>query len=210
MKTRPKQRKKCHGDRKRRRLIKKCHRQRMTKEEMEICLHEYERTKQTITNQTRNNYQNELVEIRTSEDMEITMPLKVTIDERIITQSRKRKRMTPSSSQQSFSSQMIKKKRSSQIPILPIKTNYKLPMYLKVHPNLLFRSLHVHLNYTIKKKKDRQFLHHRLQLFDKQCRLDHQKELWQSYFILGSEQQLWPVSFHSLFIINNIKKIILS
>ena len=44
MKTRLKQRKKCHGDRKRRRLIKKCHRQRMTKEEMEICLHEYERT----------------------------------------------------------------------------------------------------------------------------------------------------------------------
>ena len=79
-------------------------------------------------------------------------------------------------------------------------------MYLKVHPNLLFRSLHVHLNYIIKKKKERQFLHHRLQLFDEQCRLDHQKELWQSYFILGSEQQLWPVSFHSLFIVNNILK----
>ncbi|CAF4438859.1 unnamed protein product, partial [Rotaria sp. Silwood2] len=135
-----------------------------------------------------------MVEVITTEDMEITTVLNDKMDQNttIMTtvKSHKRKQMTPSSSQRS--SKTNKRKKSSQIKLIRIKTNYKLPMYLKVHPNLLFQALRQQLKHTLKKKSERRFLHHRLQLVDQQCRVDLQRNLWQSYLTLGSEHQVWP------------------
>lgn len=121
---------------------------------------------------------------------------------RATTKSNKRKQQTtPSSSQRSTShplAKRLKKKKSSQIPITSIKSNYRLPMYLKIHPNLLFRTLRLQLKHRLKKKNERRFLHHRLQLLDQHCRLDLHKNLWQSYIALGSKEQVWPVSLNIL------------
>jgi hypothetical protein len=39
------------------------------------------------------------------------------------------------------------------------------------------------------------FIHLRLQLLDRQYRLDADRHLWQSYLNLGSEEKFWPVRF---------------
>ena len=152
----------------------------------------------------------DILEVITTENMEISIGSNDNVGENIrkttgaatTAKSNKRKQqMTPSSSQRSAShplAKRIKKKKSSQINITSIKPNYRLPMYLKVHPNLLFRTLHVQLKYKLKKKNERRFLHHRLQLLDQQCRLDLHRNLWQSYLALGSKKQVWPVSSNIL------------
>ncbi|CAF4159579.1 unnamed protein product, partial [Rotaria sp. Silwood2] len=76
----------------------------------------------------------------------------------------------------------------------PLKPCYKLPIYLKAHPKLLFKTLRILLKNTLKTKCARKFLHCRLQLFDQKCRLGLRQNLWQSYLNLGSEKEVWPNS----------------
>ncbi|CAF4098144.1 unnamed protein product, partial [Rotaria sordida] len=134
----------------------------------------------------------------TIEKMEVSNGLNDNINENNTTTSKSNKRkqqMTPSSSQRSTSHPSVKRmkrSKSSQITMTPLKTNFKLPIYLKAHPNLLFRTLRLLLKHTLKKKCERQFLHSRLQLLDQQCRLELRQNLWQSYLNLGTEKEVWP------------------
>ncbi|CAM4819703.1 unnamed protein product [Rotaria magnacalcarata] len=197
-----KSRKKRHGDRKLQRFKKKCLKRGLTKEQTQNLIDEYNRTNHG-TNQTiyQSNNHIDRMEAITTERMEITISLndnndksEVTTITTTTTNSNKRKQqMTPSSSQRSTSHPLAKRiKKSSQINITSIKPNYRLPMYLKVHPNLLFRTLCLQLKYKLKKKNERRFIHHRLQLLDQQYRLELRQNLWQSYLALGSEKQVWP------------------
>ncbi|CAF4255593.1 unnamed protein product, partial [Rotaria sordida] len=109
--------------------------------------------------------------------------------------NKRKQQMTPSSSQRSTSRPSVKRmkrSKSSQITMIPLKPNFKLPIYLKTHPNSLFRTLRLLLKHTLKKKCERQFLHSRLQLLDQQCRLELRQNLWQSYLNLGTEKEVWP------------------
>lgn len=140
-----------------------------------------------------------LVDVIETEKMDISTDSHDNIDENITTtKSNKRKHsMTSSLSQRSISrplAKKIKKNKSPQIKMTPIKRNYRLPIYLKVYPNLLFRSLRLQLKHNLNKKNERQFLHHRLQLLDQQCRVTLHQNLWHSYLALGCDQRVWPVS----------------
>jgi len=184
--TEQRRRKKCHGKRKLQRFRKKCYKQGLTKEEIQKLIDEYH----------RNNEQGNV------ENMETTTDLNDTVEKSTRSTSSKRKRMTLSSSQRSTShplAKRIKRKQSSQISVTPIKPDYKLPLYLKMHPNLLFRTLRQQLKHPLKKKNERQFIHHRLQILDQQYRLSLHQNLWQSYLTLGSEKQVWPVSSKTSF-----------
>ncbi|CAF4291501.1 unnamed protein product, partial [Rotaria sordida] len=129
---------------------------------------------------------------------EVSNGLNDNINENNTTTSKSNKRkqqMTPSSSQRSTSRPSVKRmkrSKSSQITMIPLKPNFKLPIYLKTHPNSLFRTLRLLLKHTLKKKCERQFLHSRLQLLDQQCRLELRQNLWQSYLNLGTEKEVWP------------------
>ena len=67
-------------------------------------------------------------------------------------------------------------------------------MYLKRSSFLLFQMLSQRLNYRIKKKDEQQFIHTRLELFDRYYCLEVDLQLWQSYLNIGLERQQWPVS----------------
>jgi hypothetical protein len=60
---------------------------------------------------------------------------------------------------------------------------------------LLLHSLHLQLNCALKKKKEQHFILSRLKTIDQQFCLEQIRSLHQTYFDLGLQQQLWPVSF---------------
>ena len=199
--TKTKRKKRCHGDQKLRRFKKKCRKRGMTEDTIKNLIDVHTHTKnenQTIQEPDTNNDM--------PENMEITTGLNDSMDENTTTtttKSNKRKQMTPSSSQRSTSQTSAngtKRNKSSQISVTSVKLNYRLPMYLRIHPQLLFQTVRRQLKCTLKKKIDRRFIHCRLQLIDQQCRLDILGDVWRSYSSLGSQHQVWPVSFHSLII----------
>ena len=73
-------------------------------------------------------------------------------------------------------------------------TIYKLSKYLKMPRKLLLHSLRLQLNQKLKKKKEQRFILERLHLFDKQFYLEQIHYLYQTYFNLGSQYKIWPVS----------------
>ncbi|CAF1237188.1 unnamed protein product [Rotaria sp. Silwood1] len=191
-----KRRKKCHGNRTLQRFRKKCRKRGLTKEETQHLINEYNHSHQG-QNQTTNQKK---VQSTTMEKMEVSTDFNDNTNENettTTTKSNKRKQQhgTRSSSQRSTSHPIVKRmkrKKSSQITMIPLKPTYKLPIYLKAHPNLLFQTLRVLLKHTLRKKSERKFLHDRLQLLDQQCRVELHQNLWQSYFKLGSEKEVWP------------------
>ena len=81
-----------------------------------------------------------------------------------------------------------------------------MPKYLKILQNLLFQTLRLQLKHTLRKKKEQKYIHNRLRLLDQQYRPELHRNLWQTYFVLGSEQQLWSVS-DSIIIVREILKV---
>jgi hypothetical protein len=69
-------------------------------------------------------------------------------------------------------------------------TLHKFSKYLKMPRRLLINSLHVQLNYLLKKKKEQNFILSRLRLFDEQFCLDQIRYLYQVYFDLGSKSYI--------------------
>ncbi|CAF4801074.1 unnamed protein product [Rotaria sp. Silwood1] len=188
-----KRRKKCHGNRKLQRFKRKCRKRGLTKEEIEKLMNECNQSK------NQNHDKKKKVEHTTIEEMEVSNGLNDNINENETTttsKSNKRKQhMILSQSQRSTSHPLVKrmkKSKSSQITMTPLKPTIRLPIYLRAHPNLLFRSLRLLLKHKLRKKCERQFLHHRLQLIDQQCRLELRQNLYQSYLNLGSEKEVWP------------------
>ncbi len=75
-------------------------------------------------------------------------------------------------------------------------TLYKPSKYLKMPRRLLLHSLHLQLNCPrLKKKKEQLFVLSRLKIVDQQFCLEQIRYLYQTYFDLGSQQQVWLVSF---------------
>ncbi|CAF2819348.1 unnamed protein product [Rotaria sp. Silwood2] len=190
-----KRRKKCHGNRKLQRFRKKCRKRGLTKEETQRLINEYAHNNQ---DQNKSNHQQKKVNGSHIENMEISTNLNDTINEIETNQTKSKKRkhqMSQSSSQRSTSHELvkrIKRHKSSQITTAPLKPNLKLPIYLKVHQNLLFRTLRLLLKHKLNRKCERQFLHRRLQLLNQQCHMELRQNLWQSYLTLGSEKEVWP------------------
>ena len=174
--------KRCHGNRKLRRFKKKCIKQGLQKEEIQKLIDEYNRPKHA--NQLPN---------KSTEEMEVATTIKNKETKR---KSNKRKRMSASTSIRSITQRVPKKIKKTNVPINPVprKSNCRLPKYLKKAPNLLFQTLRLQLKKKLNKRTQQRFLHYRLELIDQQYRLSLHRNLWQSYFTLGSEQQIWPVS----------------
>ncbi|CAF3410459.1 unnamed protein product [Rotaria socialis] len=70
--------------------------------------------------------------------------------------------------------------------------NYRQPMYLTRSSSILYEILNKTLNYSLKKKDEKQFINVRLQLLDQQYCLEKDRQLWQSYLDIGLQQHLWP------------------
>lgn len=70
----------------------------------------------------------------------------------------------------------------------------RLPAYLTQSPHLIFQALSQPLNCELNKKDEQMFVHLRLQLFDRQYRLDVDQHLWQSCLDLGCQEKFWPVN----------------
>ena len=74
-------------------------------------------------------------------------------------------------------------------------TLYKPSKYLKMPRKLLLQSLRLQLNYALKKKKEQCFILSRVAIIDQQFCLDQIRSLYQTYFDLGLQYQVWLVSF---------------
>jgi len=75
---------------------------------------------------------------------------------------------------------------------------YKPSKYLRMPRKLLLQSLRLQLNSPLKKKKEQSFISSRLEIVDQQFRLDQIRHLYQTYFDLGLQYQIWPVSLKFL------------
>ncbi|CAF3204766.1 unnamed protein product [Rotaria socialis] len=112
-----------------------------------------------------------------------------------------------SMSQSSISQGVLKKMKNSQIETKSSIDNnstrldenddisfYKPSRYLKMPRKFLLKSLRLHLNCSIKRKKEQRFTLSRLELFDKQFCLYQIHHLYQKYLDFGLQYQFWPVS----------------
>lgn len=71
-------------------------------------------------------------------------------------------------------------------------------MYLTRAPSILFSTLKHTWNYAVKGQAERQFIHKRLILFDRQYCLELDLQLQRFYWELGRQQQTWPVTLSAL------------
>ena len=73
----------------------------------------------------------------------------------------------------------------------------KYSKYLKMPIKLLLRSLRLQLDHRLKRKLECDYVLRRLHLLDEHYCVDRIRHLYQSYWDLGSKDQLWPVSMNS-------------
>ena len=66
-------------------------------------------------------------------------------------------------------------------------------MYLKRSSNILFQMLNQILNYRLKAKNEKDFIHTRIDLLDEHYCLETHQQLWQSYLEIGLQAHRWPV-----------------
>ncbi len=71
---------------------------------------------------------------------------------------------------------------------------YKPSKYLKMPRRLLLHSLHLQLNCPLKKKNEQRFILSRLKTLDQHFCLEQIRYLYQTFFDIGAQQQIWPVS----------------
>ncbi|CAF4745423.1 unnamed protein product, partial [Rotaria sp. Silwood2] len=126
----------------------------------------------------------------------------------ISTQDRRNHHLLPSSSSSSSqynirprAAKKLKKNSFIQsIPMNAVSENkkYPTPAYLVHSPHLIFRTLRQQLNCPLNKKDEQIFIHVRLQLFDRQYRLELDQRLWQSYLDLGLQEKSWPRSLYEI------------
>ncbi|CAF1513519.1 unnamed protein product, partial [Rotaria magnacalcarata] len=76
--------------------------------------------------------------------------------------------------------------------------NYRQPMYLARSLSILCQILNKTLNYSLKKKDEKEFIFQRLQLLDQHYCLEMDRQLWQSYSDIGIQQNLWPDQLYTM------------
>jgi len=178
--------KKCHGNRKLRRLRKQYRKRGMNDEEIRKLINDRNQTIKVTTLQIANNNNS----VTPTEDMETTTTE--------ITTTHKRKRMPISSSQLWLSKQQPLPKKIKPNILMPTKTNNRLPAYLRSPSSLLFSTLRRQLKHRLSKKTEQHFIYNRLRSLDRQYRLNLHQNIWQSYLTIGSEQQLWPIQVYKM------------
>ncbi|CAM4828906.1 unnamed protein product [Rotaria magnacalcarata] len=204
-------RKKCHGNRRDQRFRRKCRAEKMKPAKLKKLIkkrnHIYNKNKKPTTNiestilnkkllSSRQNYQQPIVTTNLSKRKRdiSSQQLSPTID---LTRP---KRTNSISIAQSSSKKM---KNISEImdnnSIINRNNNdtnkhinYRQPMYLTRSSSILYRILNKTLNYSLKKKDEKQFINVRLQLLDQQYCLEMDRQLWQSDLDIGLQQHLWP------------------
>ena len=73
-------------------------------------------------------------------------------------------------------------------------TFYKPSKYLKMPRQLLLRSLRLHVQCALKKRKEQRFIFTRLTILDQQFCLVKLHFLYETYYKHGQQYQVWPVS----------------
>ncbi len=66
--------------------------------------------------------------------------------------------------------------------------------YLKMPYKLLHHTLGIKLKHHLIKNKERTFVFSRLRSLDELCYMDSIHKLWQTYYHIGVQHQLWPVN----------------
>ncbi|CAF2108805.1 unnamed protein product, partial [Rotaria magnacalcarata] len=98
----------------------------------------------------------------------------------------------------------MKRRINLNIPTTTTITNntaykyYRQPIYLKRSPMILIQMLTNIINYNLKKKEEKIFLCHRLDLLDKHYYLQVHQQLWQSYSDIGIQQHRWPDQLYTM------------
>ncbi len=189
-----KRKKKCHGNRKLQHFKRKCRARGLTEEQITTLIQNRKHAiseqlliDQAIPEQARESRK------RKRDDQSIQKTLndsmksmsQLSISQEAVPKKTKRSTVETMSSNNEISTQT-----SSQNYIL-----YKSSKYLKMPRRLLLHSLHLQLNCSLKKKKEQSFILSRLKTIDQQFCLEQIHSLHQTYFDLGSQQQLRPVSF---------------
>ncbi|CAF4192638.1 unnamed protein product [Rotaria sp. Silwood2] len=182
--------KRCHGNRKLRRLKNKCRQRGMNEEDIQRFIQERQQqdAEQRITK---------------TNNIELPPPIKttttaITKQSMMKQKSEKRKRLTTSLSVPSIVSRTSKRKKTRRVKlkVLTEKFHGRLPTYLKKAPKILMQSVSLELQQKLKTVKQKRFLYYRLQLLDQHHRIDQYRSLWQSYLTIGSSCNLWPIFLH--------------
>ena len=67
--------------------------------------------------------------------------------------------------------------------------------YLNAPLSVMYPNLSRRLNINLKTNKERIFIHKRVCIIDRQLCFDLHRHLWQSFFDIGTQSRMWPVSF---------------
>ena len=179
---------KCHGNRKLQRFKRKCRLRGLNEEQITVLI---QNRNHTILEQTSNHPTTTTTTVKRKRDRS---------QQDLLNQS------LQSWSQLSISQDMSKRIKNSTEETVLVTTNhdthssqeeiifYKQSKYLKMPRKLLLQSLQLQLNCKLKKKKEQCFILKRLQLLDQQFCLNQIHYLYQTYFHLGSQYHMWPVS----------------
>lgn len=173
--------KRCHGNRRLRRFRKKCRRRGMDEEEIQTLMEHWPHREPGAMEAVQRH-------LRTTE----------TRARNKRRASTKRKRMLTSSSSRSLVQRSPKRRKPpSDEPLLHaaslVPIHDRPPNYLTKSPAILYQALRLQLQHKLNKKAEQRFLSRRLQLFDRQYRLEMHRQLWHSYRRLGTAYQIWPV-----------------
>ncbi len=188
--------KKCHGNRKLRHFKRKCRAHGLTKEEIAKLIDKRNSTisEQLLNDQTTISEQthetNKRKRVLSTQHFIDDSPIK-SMSQLSISQEGSSKKLKNSATDETVFSNNDNSNQSNQVNC----TLYKLSKYLKMPRRLLLHSLHLQLNYRLQKKKEQHFILSRLELFDQQFCLDQIHYLYQTYFNLGLQHEMWPVSF---------------
>jgi hypothetical protein len=185
---------KCHGNRKLQHFKQKCRAHGLNEEAIIALIHA---RNHTLSEQLLNGQINEQTKQSNKRKRDISQ-------QDLVNSSVK------SLSQLSISQEARKKPKTATEDAMSIDSNnshsnqdtymlYKPSKYLKMPRKLLLHSLRLQLNYPLKKKKEQRFILSRLQLYDQQFCLDQICSLYQTYFDLGSQYQIWPVSLWKIY-----------
>jgi hypothetical protein len=189
--------KKCHGNRKLQHFKRKCRAHGLTKEEIATLIYKRNSSisEQLLNDQTTIHEQihetNKRKRVLSTQHFIDDSPIK-SMSQLSISQEGPSKKLKNSTTDETVFSNNDNSNQSNQHHCIL----YKLSKYLKMPRRLLLHSLHLQLNYRLKwKNKEQRFIISRLELFDRQFCLDQIHYLYQTYFNLGLQHEMWPVSF---------------
>jgi hypothetical protein len=185
-----KKKSKCHGNRKLQHFKRKCRARGLNEEQITTLIHTRNNivSEQLVNAQTVKNPTKQSIKRKRDQSQKLNNSIK-SMSQLSISQGGSKK--AKNSTNESMSSDDNNSNQSSQNNC----TLYKPSKYLKMPRKLLLHSLCFQLNYSLKKKKEHRFILSRLRILDQQFCLDQIRCLYQTYIDLGSQYQIWPVSF---------------